>query len=59
MKDKCVICGRVISGHGHNPAPIKPNGRCCDDCNRMVIIARLERMKQCYLTKKQKKGIKS
>lgn len=47
----CVLCGDGITidangwGGGHNAAPLA-KGRCCDECNVQVIIARLawERM---------------
>ena len=43
---KCVICNDyVISGVGHNPAPVKNDGRCCGVCNDIVVIpARLAMM---------------
>ena len=36
----CCICGSTIGsmGHGHNPAPVKTEGRCCDYCNLSVVI---------------------
>lgn len=39
----CCICGDTISGQwGNNPWPIKPEGKCCDECNwQQVILARL------------------
>ena len=43
VKHKCCICGKVFTGYGNNPDPVKKNGRCCDDCdNRYVIPARLK-----------------
>lgn len=39
---KCCICGKDITGLGHNPSPIKEEGRCCDECNLLVIMTRLE-----------------
>ena len=31
-------------GYGNNPIPVKPNGRCCDECNiDYVIPARIRR----------------
>jgi len=33
---KCVICGGVIFGHGHNAAPVK-EGLCCDHCNTHIV----------------------
>lgn len=40
----CCICGTLVSGMGHNPAPLNYNreDRCCDKCNtETVILARL------------------
>ena len=39
---KCCICNKVIKGHGHNPWPIKRQGKCCDSCNVKVLVARVE-----------------
>lgn len=56
-KPKCSICGghihlhrdengKVYWEHGHNAQPIT-NGRCCDTCNRDVVIpARINRIRQ-------------
>lgn len=41
MKKKCIICGKPIEGHGHNPWPIKDEGQCCDECNKLVIKERI------------------
>jgi hypothetical protein len=39
--NKCSICGGPLgSKHGHNAAPIN-EGRCCDDCNLLVVHRRL------------------
>ena len=35
---KCVICGKPFYGFGNNPAPVKNTGRCCDDCDLLVVI---------------------
>lgn len=35
---KCVICGKTFYGFGNNPAPVKNTGRCCDDCDSLVVI---------------------
>lgn len=36
---KCVICGKEIKrGYGHNPAPIKTEGRCCDSCDDLYVL---------------------
>lgn len=38
----CSICGKAYTGYGNNAQPVN-NGRCCDDCNGMVVIpARLD-----------------
>ena len=38
----CVLCRGPIEGYGHNPAPVRDEGRCCDDCNHKVVGARLD-----------------
>lgn len=44
MEDNCVICnGEILDEWGHNPAPVKEDGRCCDTCNFTVVIP--ERLK--------------
>ncbi len=35
---KCSICGKEISGHGHNPFPVSFVGQCCDRCNDKVVM---------------------
>ena len=37
----CCICGKEILGYGNNPYPLKKEGRCCDECNLLVIQARM------------------
>lgn len=43
---KCVICKNWITpteygwSYGNNAAPIA-EGRCCDDCNQIVILTRM------------------
>lgn len=39
----CVLCGRPIMGWGNNPYPLAEDGECCDQCNALVIEARLIR----------------
>ena len=39
----CSICNENIEGFGHNAQPIN-DGRCCDDCNTLVIIERIKEM---------------
>ena len=40
--NQCVLCGKEIIGYGHNASPLA-DGQCCDECNTLVIKARLER----------------
>ena len=37
---ECSICFGMFTEFGNNAEPIN-DGRCCDDCNRTVIIARM------------------
>lgn len=37
-KFKCVICKRLSDGFGNNPMPVAFHGRCCDKCNRNVVL---------------------
>lgn len=37
----CCICKRTYEGFGNNPYPLRTRGRCCDECNEQVIIARI------------------
>lgn len=39
---KCVLCKKKFVGWGNNPAPLAKSGKCCDNCNVKVIIARLK-----------------
>ena len=45
----CSICGDIIRkfgksrGFGHNAQPIN-DGRCCDECNNLVIVERIKEM---------------
>ena len=36
----CCICGKEYHNYGNNAQPLA-NGRCCDECNKKVIGARL------------------
>ena len=40
-KETCCICGKEINGHGNNPVPLKDSGKCCNECNELVIKTRL------------------
>lgn len=37
---KCCICGKRKRGYGNNPYPVvvDPNAKCCDNCNRYVVV---------------------
>lgn len=45
---KCCICGCSIDGYGNNPYPLcaeeDVESRCCNECNDLVIKARLVAM---------------
>lgn len=42
----CSICGNPYVGYGCNARPVN-NGRCCNVCDRTVVIpARIKRMNQ-------------
>lgn len=40
-KFKCCLCGNISYGYGNDPYPIKNVGRCCDQCNKIVVLRRL------------------
>ncbi len=40
---QCTICFRTYTGWGNNAQPIN-DGRCCDECDGLVSMARLNRM---------------
>ena len=35
---KCCFCKRTFDGYGNNPKPALFHGRCCDKCNKRVVI---------------------
>ncbi len=42
---KCILCNHFIRPKydwtlGHNAEPLA-EGRCCDDCNKLVIVERI------------------
>lgn len=44
-KHTCVLCKRVFTGWGNNPAPVAKRGLCCNDCNdTKVLPARIKGM---------------
>lgn len=48
MKDNdthiCSICGDRYTGWGNNASPVN-DGRCCDNCNTIVLVARINRIR--------------
>lgn len=40
-KNVCCICGREYEGYGNNASPLMYEGRCCDECNELVIQYRI------------------
>ena len=36
----CVICNGNYTHYGNNPQPLAHHGKCCDDCNTRVVMAR-------------------
>jgi hypothetical protein len=40
---KCSICNENFEGFGNNAEPVN-DGRCCDDCNNLVIMERIKEM---------------
>ena len=46
MKYKCVFCGKEREGYGNSCWPIYNDEkvRCCDNCNRYIVIP--ERIKE-------------
>lgn len=44
--NSCVLCSEDYKGFGHNPWPLNGGrGRCCDNCNGYVLLARIANMK--------------
>jgi len=41
----CSICQNEYTGHGNNAQPVN-EGRCCDTCNSVVIVARMNQMRR-------------
>ena len=40
---KCSICNENFEGFGNNAEPVN-DGRCCDDCNNLVIMERIKEL---------------
>lgn len=40
---RCAICGKEVEGFGNNPYPIRlgEDDRCCNDCDGIVVMARI------------------
>ena len=38
---KCSICNKDFEGFGNNAEPIN-DGVCCDDCNNLVLVERID-----------------
>jgi hypothetical protein len=34
---ECCICSLEYIGYGNNAAPVK-EGRCCDECNSVMVV---------------------
>ena len=41
--DTCSVCGGQFFGFGNSAAPIN-HGRCCDTCNELVVLIRMDRL---------------
>lgn len=41
----CSLCGKEYIGFGHNAFPLRKE-RCCDQCNILVMLARLKEIKE-------------
>jgi hypothetical protein len=55
-KTKCSICKGQYHGYGNNAQPVN-NGRCCGDCNAMVVIpARMKALGIQFPYKKKESG---
>lgn len=39
MEQYCSICGKKYEGYGNNAQPVN-DGRCCDQCNTLIVIPR-------------------
>jgi len=53
---KCSICKQQYYGYGNNARPIN-DGRCCGECNDMVVIpARMKAMDMLFPSKQTKEA---
>ena len=39
----CCVCGKIYFGYGNNAWPVA-DGRCCDECNGLVIAERIRNL---------------
>ena len=46
MSKTCDICKSKYIGFGNNAWPLVADGRCCDDCNSLVLMARIDNMRK-------------
>ncbi len=49
----CCMCGKSCRNdetgwhYGHNPDPLcTPEGRCCDECNKLVVAYRIQKFNE-------------
>ena len=37
---ECCLCGKIFMDWGNNPYPVNkdPNARCCDACDRSIVL---------------------
>lgn len=38
---RCVLCGGISQGWGHNPSPLSSKGKAGDCCHTLIIQARI------------------
>lgn len=39
LKDQtCPVCDKKFNGWGNNPAPLKVEGKVCDNCNLSIVV---------------------
>lgn len=50
---KCSICQQPYEGFGHTAHPVN-EGRCCEDCNALVVIPARFAMLRAHDLKKEK-----
>lgn len=50
----CAICGRRSWDWPRNPWPVKDEGRCCEECDRYIVLP--ARIALAYLSEQKGKG---